>query len=107
MAGNVLPADFQHVAKPGGRYQGGARAFALQDHVGGDGGAVQHPRDLPGRAARLRQHVQHAGGEGLRRIGRRARGLAAPGPAALRVVQGDVGEGAADVHGDQQAGAVR
>src|SRR4051812_39564961 len=50
---------------------------------------------VPGRRA-LPRH------EGLRGVARHARCLGAPGPAACRLVQRDIGEGAADVDRDRE-----
>ena len=55
--------------------------------------------------AGIGQRQPHAGQEGLRRIARHARRLGAPDLAARGVVQGDVGEGAADIDGDGEGGS--
>ncbi len=99
-AGNVLPADGEHVAKARRGHQSRARPLALQDHVGGDGRAVQHALERRRAVARVGERHLHAGQERLAGVGRHRRRLGAPDPAALGVVQGDVGEGAADVDGD-------
>ena len=80
------------------------RALALEDHVGGDVVPCStRPSAVAARPAVV-QGQPHAGQEGLDGIGRHARRLGAPDLAAGGVVQGDVGEGAADIDGDGERG---
>ena len=87
------PAELQRVAEPAGGDQSALRALALQDRVGGDGGAVHDGLDGRGRRA-ARIDARHEA-LGLRTGGARDLGdLEATG----FPVEGEhVGEGAADV----------
>ena len=98
--GNVLPTDFEHVAKSRRGHERGPRALVLQDHVRSDRRAVQHATDLASIRARIGECEAHAGHERLRRIGRHARRLRTPRPSRYGVEQRDVGEGPADVDGN-------
>ena len=87
--------------KPRGGDQRGARALAFQDHVGGDRGAVQHMAERGGVRARPASSASIMpamkaceGSDGT--LGVLARQIVP----ARRVVQRDVGEGAADIDRD-------
>ena len=69
--------------------------------------AVQHAPDLVRAVPRLLQRERHAGEEGLRRIGRHARRLRPPGAPARRILQHDIGEGAADIDGNSKLRGIR
>ncbi len=95
-----MAADLEDVAEAGGGEQRGGRALALEDGVGGGGGAVQHVAQGPGPGAGEAERFFDAGDEAGRGIVRRGRGLGDPEPAAPLVHEGHVGEGAADVERD-------
>ena len=90
------PAELERVAEPAGGDETALRSLALQDRVGGDGGAVHDGLDgRGGRAARVDSRHEPLG---LRAGG--ARDLGDPEAAGLPVEGEHVGEGAADVHTD-------
>ena len=101
-ARDVLAADFEDVAEAGGGDEGGAGALGFEDQVGRDGGAVEHAGDVrrvrPGGV----QDEAHPGQEGFGRVLRGGGGLDAQQAAGGGVLQRDVGEGAADVDGDDE-----
>ena len=91
--GSVLAADEEQVAKAGGCNQSGARAFALEDGVGGDGGAVGD----------LFKGADPAGCDRLQASQHRAFGLIRAAHQFVnfqlsRVNQHQIGEGTADIH---------
>src|SRR6185437_16681517 len=96
-ARHVGTGDLQHLAEALGRDEPDRGALALQDRVGGDGGAVQHLRDVRQGDARLvtdlRDAVAHA--DGL--VGGRGGGLGAPRRPASFLHEQHVGERPADV----------
>ena len=90
---------------PDAAFTVGGRAAVLQDGVGGDRGAVEHPVDL-GRfgscdATELGHAFDHAG----RRVARRRRRLVDGDLARREIGIDEVGEGAADVDADQTHGS--
>ncbi len=95
-----LPADLQDVAEALGGDQAHCRAFALDDEIGGHGGAVAHVRHLGGRHAVLAQQFGNAALDGLGRVVRGGGDfMELHGPGRL-VDHGEVGEGATDVDTD-------
>ena len=99
----MLARDLVGIAEAARREQCGAGAFALDDGVGDQRGAVDDAVHVGGLGlAALERLAQHLG-DGHRRIGRRGQDLA-DGEVAGRVVDQDqVGEGAADVDADPVA----
>ena len=98
MAAPVAALDERHVAEAAGGDIGDGRAFSLQDHVGGDGGADAQMGDLLGIVDAL-QAVQDAVGGVFRR------GQVFPGGhgAAGLIIGDEIGEGAADIDADDIA----
>src|SRR3990172_6454817 len=72
--GSGLAADEEDVAEAAGGDEGGAGAFALDDGVGGHGGAVDH---VVGLGLHLREAVQEGAGGVVRRRGPLVHGEAA------------------------------
>jgi hypothetical protein len=93
----LLPPDLEHVAVPPGHDQRGRLAAALDDDVGRQRGGVQHLLDLGGGGPLAVEQVEEAGQGGDGRIPGRRQSLGRDEAALLRVVQDEVGEGAADV----------
>ena len=56
----AFAADLERVPEAGGGEQPGARALALDQGVGGQGGAVDEAADVARRRARLVQEAEHA-----------------------------------------------
>ena len=100
--GPVDAADLIDVAEALGRHQRGLRAGALEDGVDGNGRAVQEQPRRPVFAAGLLDAARNAVDQPVRRRQRLAEGE----PAGLVVEHRDVGEGAADVGGKADIGAV-
>ncbi len=86
--GPSLPADDQHVAEAAGGDEGRPRALALQQGVGGHGGAVHHLLRVPGG---LGEALEDAPGRVIGGAGALVEGQAAVLP------QQEVGERPADV----------
>ena len=99
-ARDVLAADVEHMAEALGGDEGGAGAFAFEDEIGGDRGAVEDAGDRGFTRASRFEGEADAGEEGLAGVGGGGLGFGAPGAAGGGVLQGDVGEGAADVDRD-------
>ena len=96
----ALVGDLDHVAEAVGGDQGGLGAFALDDGVGGERGAVHEQADVRERQAGGRERALRAVDDGLLRRTRRGQNLA--DEAALAVEENDVGKCSADV--DSQPG---
>ena len=94
------PAELEGVAESAGRDEPALRALALQDRVGGDGGAVHDGLDGRGRRP-ARVDARHEA-VGLR--ARSARHLGDFESTRLAVEGEHVGECAADVHADAVCG---
>ena len=99
-----LPADLEKITKAAGRDHRDARALALDQRVGGDRGAVAHPRDRGGIDAANRSHIR----AGRRRS--RAAGLSGVEgvlnsrmACTARVVGKEVRKRAADIDSNQPA----
>jgi len=96
----ALIAQREHVAEALGGEQRGLRPLALDQRVGGEGRAVDDQRDVGGRQCGAGQRHAHAFQHAQFRGMRRGQHLGGPaGRLARRVLrlQGDVGEGAANV----------
>ena len=90
------PAKFQGITEPAGGDQPAPRALALQDRIGGDGGAVHDGLDgFGGSTARA-----DPGHEAFGLCARSARDLGDLESAGLAVEGEHVGEGTAYVHAD-------
>ena len=100
--GPVDAADLVDVAEAFGRHQRGLRAGALQHGVDGDRRAVQEQARRRVVAAGLLDAARDAVDQPVRRRQRLAEGQ----PPGLVVEHRDVGEGAADVGGEPDVGAV-
>ena len=96
----LLAPDLDRVAEALGGQQRGPRAFALDDRVGDQRGAVDEMLHLGGFDSGLLQGLDQHGLDRLRRIGRRGQHLADGERAGLIVHHDQIGEGAADVHAD-------
>ena len=86
-------AELEGVAEPAGRHESALRTLALQNRIGGDGGAVHDGLDARGRST-ARVDARHEA------VGLRARGARDLGdlePAGLAVEGEHVGERTADV----------
>jgi hypothetical protein len=95
-----LAADLDHVAKSLGGDQADGRAGALDHRVGHQRGAVHDAVQLGSRNIRLAQDARDAGDDCLARIVRRREQLAGMDEIAARIVQHEIGEGAADIDAD-------
>jgi hypothetical protein len=101
----VLPGDLQRIAEPLGGEQGGARALALDQRIGGERRAVNHKRHIGRCALGFGQHGAHARQHGA--FGRIGRGQQLDGVGALGRLEHEVGEGAADIDGQSRLHAIR
>ena len=100
----AFAADLERVAESRGGEQSGARALALDEGIGGEGGAVDEAPNASRRRARFLQEGEHALLHGLGGILRGGEQLAHAHVAGDVVHPDEIGEGAADVHA-QSAGA--
>jgi hypothetical protein len=95
--------ELQHVATAARGDERGARALALQQRVGDDGGGVGQPADVGGgdtvAAHRDAEPLHHS----VREVARRGRHLDHRRRPARLVGEDDVGERPADVHADAPA----
>jgi hypothetical protein len=98
----ALVAHREHVAEALGGEQGGACARALDHRVGGERGAVDDHAERGGANAGFVQDRPHALQHALLGRGWGRQGL--DGVAAAGVFEREVGEGAADVHGEAGGG---
>ena len=98
----VLEGHLDRVPEPLGDEKRGLRAGALDEGVGGEGGAVDEEVDLarrdPGRADRLADRRDHPHFGGVRGGEHLGGGHAAP-DAARSELEGNVRKGPADIHG--------
>ena len=95
----LLAADGEDVPKASGGDQGHVAGLALDDDVGAQRGSVDGPRQLRAGHAGLCEQLVQTRQAGLARIG--VSGQAFVGvEAALRVLEDEVGEGAAHVESD-------
>ena len=105
MARDVVAADLEHELEPGRGDERRRRRLPLEERVGGGGGPVEHAHDVLGHPSREGQDLVDGGHEAGGEIARGGRRLRHPDRARLRVGEGAVGEGAADVDGDGPASA--
>ena len=99
-AGPVLPHDVGHVPEPGGDQQGHLGPLALQDGVGGHGGAVnEEPHRLGGNLEPAQDPTGSLDDGRAGPIGR-AGDLQQPEVSFLLVKADDVGKGSPDVDAD-------
>ena len=98
--GNRLPRDLQHRLVALGGDEPDPVELALEQLVGGHGGAVADGGHRLAGQIELGEHLADAGQEALRRVGRGGRCLGGAGRAGLLVHRDDVGEGAAGVDAD-------
>ena len=98
--GAGLASDFDGVFESGGGDEGGARAFALEQRVGADGGAVEEDEFAVADAQSFVDDLAEGFDDGLRGIGGRGKNFE---HAEAACVEPDaVGEGAAGVDGDAE-----
>ena len=100
----LLKTHLQHVAKTGRGQQGSAGALALDQRIGGQGGAVDEEADLRWADPRLRQQLQDAVHHCHFGLARRGQHFAAETPGGR--FQHHIGEGAANVGGQAVGVAV-
>ncbi len=94
----VFQADLDQIPKARRGQQGGARAFAFNQRIGGQRGAQDQQADVGPAQARYAQQFFNALQHGRLRGGGRGQQLG--GPAAVVAFQNDVGKRAAHVDGD-------
>ncbi|MCY1237242.1 hypothetical protein D3C81_1169680 [compost metagenome] len=99
-----LAADFEDVAKPLRGDQADLRPLALDDQVGGHGGAVADVRDLAGGDAVLAEQLGNPAVDGLRRVMRGGGNLVEMHGSCGFVDHGEVGERPADIDTDSVHG---
>ena len=94
----VLAAYVENVPEPLGGDQGRARAFPLQDGVDGHRGPVDEEGDLRGRDSKPPDELLESKGDAGGLVGRGGWRFRELQPVTVHIVQGQVGEGPADVH---------
>jgi hypothetical protein len=97
-----LPAQPQHVAEPGGGDERDGRAGPLEDQVGGQRGAVDHPRHVRGGGPGLGEDLLDAPAHGPAGVVRRGEHLADV-DGAVAAAQHDVRERPPDVDPQERA----
>ena len=100
----LLGAHFQDVAEAACGDEAEARAGALDQGVGDEGGAMDHVADVGQREPSGVQQFAEALESADRGIVRRGQALVEPDLVALRIQQDEIGESAADVETDTVAG---
>ncbi len=91
---SVRARDLERVAEAAGRDHPDGGPLSLQDRVGADGGAVNHPAGIRQHDLELRERVEQA----HRRVGGTGRRLSHLERAGGLVIDHDVGKGPAHVH---------
>ena len=102
--GHGLPRDLEDVPEARGDDQAERADLALQQRVGGDGGAVGEAGDVVRRAAGFGEDRVDAAHQADGGIGGRAGDLGDPHRAGAAIDRNDIGEGAAGIDADPQPG---